>query len=183
MARPASGDWIWRRVATPVLVCGLIACVLTGSLQADPNPGASAALGVVLAVAAAVAGGMAVDLGERVGISSTFIVVLLAAAFLGPAFAALAAVIAEGAASVRIKTRPYAFAYNLLAAMLPALAAANVVRALVSGRPHASFTFYLVVGLVSAKIVKVGVLKHSVRMALLGGSAIIIGVVVGKFVK
>jgi putative nucleotidyltransferase with HDIG domain len=104
----------------------------------------------VLAVAAAVAGGMAVDLGERVGISSTFIVVLLAAAFLGPAFAALAAVIAEGAASVRIKTRPYAFAYNLLAAMLPALAAANVVRALVSGRPHASFTFYLVVGLASA---------------------------------
>ena len=40
-----------------------------------------------------------------------------------------------------------------------------------------------IVGLVSAKIVKVGVLKHSIRMALLGGAAIIIGVVVGKFVK
>ncbi len=41
----------------------------------------------------------------------------------------------------------------------------------------------LIVGLVSAKIVKVNMLKHSIRMALLGGMAIIIGVVVGKLVR
>ncbi|MGH2867878.1 MAG: HD-GYP domain-containing protein [Solirubrobacteraceae bacterium] len=150
MARTASGGRVWWRVATPVLVCGLIACVLVGSLQADSNPGASMALGVVLGVAAIVAGATVVYVGERVAVSSTFVVVLLAAAFLGPGFAALAAVVAEVAASLRIRTRPYVFAYNLLAAMLPALAAANVVRALASGRPHASLTFYLVVGLASA---------------------------------
>ncbi len=40
-----------------------------------------------------------------------------------------------------------------------------------------------IVGLVSAKIVKVHVWKHGLKMALLGGAAIVIGVVVGKFVK
>ena len=150
MARPASGERIWRRVATPVLICGLFACVVVGSLQADPNPGATVPLGVVLLIAAAVTGGTAVNVIGRIEMSSTFIVVLLAAAFLGPGFAALAAGLAEAAASLRLKTRPYVFAYNLLAAMLPALAAANVVRALSPGRPHASFTLYLVVGLASA---------------------------------
>lgn len=46
-----------------------------------------------------------------------------------------------------------------------------------------SIAALFVVGLVSAKIVKVGVLKHSIRMMLLGGAAIVIGVVVGRVVK
>lgn len=152
MARTASGKSLWRRTKTPLLVCSLLACILIGSLQAGVNPGASLALGVVLGVAAAIAGATAVYLGGsgRISISSTFVVVLLAAAFLGPAFAALAAVIAEASATLRLKTRPYAFAFNLLAAMLPALAAANVVRALSPGRPHGSVSFYLAVGLASA---------------------------------
>ena len=40
-----------------------------------------------------------------------------------------------------------------------------------------------IVGIVSAAIIKVRLLKHATLMALLGGSAIVIGVVVGKFVK
>ncbi len=40
-----------------------------------------------------------------------------------------------------------------------------------------------IVGLVSAKIVKVGTLKHGIRMMILGGAAIIIGVIVGKLIK
>ncbi len=150
MARPVGGRSFWRRIKTPVLVCGLLVCVVLGGLQAGFNAGASPALGVVLAIAAAVAGGTAVYLGDRVAISSTFVVVLLAAVFLGPAYAALVAVIAEASATLRIKTRPYAVVFNLLAAMLPALAAANVVRALSSGRPRESATFYLVVALASA---------------------------------
>ncbi|MGB9184180.1 MAG: HD domain-containing phosphohydrolase [Solirubrobacteraceae bacterium] len=150
MARPGSGKSFWRRMAMPVLVGGLLLCVVVGSLQAGFNPGASAALGIVLAIAAAVAGGTAVYLGDRVAISSTFVVVLLAAVFLGPGYAALVAVIAEVSATLRIKTRPYAFAFNLLAAMLPALAAANVVRAFSSGSPRESVAFYLVVALASA---------------------------------
>ena len=41
----------------------------------------------------------------------------------------------------------------------------------------------LVVGMISAKIVKVNMLSHATKMMLLGGAAIVIGVLVGKFVK
>ena len=67
-------------------------------------------------------------------VSASFIVVLLAAAFLGPTSACVAAVIAEVAATLRVKTRPYAFASNLLAAMLPALVAAGWSRRLAPER-------------------------------------------------
>ncbi len=40
-----------------------------------------------------------------------------------------------------------------------------------------------IVGIVSAKIVKVDVWSHGVKMMLLGGAAIVIGVIVGKFIK
>jgi predicted membrane protein (TIGR00267 family) len=46
-----------------------------------------------------------------------------------------------------------------------------------------SIAALFIVGLVSARIVRVNVLKHAVKMALLGGAAIVIGVVVGKFIK
>ena len=95
--------------------------------------------------------------------------VLLAAAFLGPAYAALAAVIAEVAAAARIKTRRYAFAFNLLAAMLPALAAANVVRALTSGRPHASLGLYLIIGLAAAVDVALNFLIASAYIQIMDG--------------
>ncbi len=150
MTRLVSGGRGRHWAATPVLASGLILCVLLAALQTAPSPGATAALGIVLGAAAIIAGGSTVDLGGRTAISSTFVVVLLAAAFLGPAYAALAAVVAEVAATARIKTRPFAFASNLLAAILPALAAANVVRALFAGRPHGRIGFYLVVGLAGA---------------------------------
>jgi VIT1/CCC1 family predicted Fe2+/Mn2+ transporter len=41
----------------------------------------------------------------------------------------------------------------------------------------------LIVGMVSAKIVKVDIVKHGIKMMLLGGAAIVIGILVGKFVK
>jgi VIT1/CCC1 family predicted Fe2+/Mn2+ transporter len=40
-----------------------------------------------------------------------------------------------------------------------------------------------IVGMISAKNTKVNVWKHGMRMALLGGMAIVIGVIVGKFLK
>jgi VIT1/CCC1 family predicted Fe2+/Mn2+ transporter len=46
-----------------------------------------------------------------------------------------------------------------------------------------SIAALFVVGLVSAKVDKVNILKHAIKMALLGGAAIVIGVVVGKFIK
>ncbi len=41
----------------------------------------------------------------------------------------------------------------------------------------------LAVGMISAKIVKVKMWDHALKMMLLGGAAIVIGVIVGKFVK
>jgi VIT1/CCC1 family predicted Fe2+/Mn2+ transporter len=46
-----------------------------------------------------------------------------------------------------------------------------------------SIAALFVVGLINARIDKVHVLKHAVKMALLGGAAIVIGVIVGKFIK
>lgn len=46
-----------------------------------------------------------------------------------------------------------------------------------------SIVALFVVGIVSAKIVKVNILKHGIQMALLGSAAIVIGVIVGKFVR
>ena len=40
-----------------------------------------------------------------------------------------------------------------------------------------------IVGIVSAKITNINVLKHSLKMILLGGAAILMGVIVGKLVK
>jgi VIT1/CCC1 family predicted Fe2+/Mn2+ transporter len=37
--------------------------------------------------------------------------------------------------------------------------------------------------MIIAKIVKVNMMSHAVKMMLLGGAAIVIGVLVGKFVK
>ena len=46
-----------------------------------------------------------------------------------------------------------------------------------------SIAALFVVGLVSAAVIKVNLMKHALLTALLGGSAIVIGVLVGKFVK
>jgi putative nucleotidyltransferase with HDIG domain len=102
-------------------------------------------LSIVLGVAAFAAGYTVVMVVGKTAVSASFIVVLLAAAFLGPTSAVAAAVIAEVAASLRVKTRPYAFASNLLAGMLPALAAAAVVSALAPAGPEQSIAFYFAV--------------------------------------
>jgi putative nucleotidyltransferase with HDIG domain len=109
--------------------------------------GSSTALGVVLGIAAIVAGAMVVHLSGRVAmsLSASFLVILLAAAFLGPVSACLVAILAEVAAASRIKTRLYSFASNLLAAALPGLAAANVVRVLAPGSAHNRLSFYVAV--------------------------------------
>jgi putative nucleotidyltransferase with HDIG domain len=107
----------------------------------------SSGLSIVLGVAAVASGLLVVRLEGLSDVSSSFIVVLLAAAFLGPVSAALTAILAELAAAMRRRTRLYAVAVNLLAAVAPALAAAYVVRALLSGGPTQTVGSYLVIGL------------------------------------
>ncbi len=78
------------------------------------------------------------------------IVIVLTGALLGPGAAVLAAAISEVATSLRIKTRPYAFASNLLAVMLPALVAANIVRWIAPGEPQDRMRFYVAVAVAGA---------------------------------
>ncbi|MFZ2804706.1 MAG: VIT1/CCC1 transporter family protein [Patescibacteria group bacterium] len=47
----------------------------------------------------------------------------------------------------------------------------------------ASVLALFIVGSISAKITNVKILSHAFKMALLGGAAIVLGVIVGKFVK
>jgi VIT1/CCC1 family predicted Fe2+/Mn2+ transporter len=46
-----------------------------------------------------------------------------------------------------------------------------------------SLVALLIVGMVSARIVRVKMMSHALKMMLLGGAAIVIGVIVGRFVK
>jgi putative nucleotidyltransferase with HDIG domain len=131
--------------------------------RADPVNALSAIFGI-----AAVFAGLLVA-GERDGlsVSGSFIVIVLAAAFLGPASAAGAAVIAELTAAATLKTRwRLVVLNNLPAAVVSPVAAAVVIRAL-SSRPADSATFYLaiVVGGATALLVSfivVGVLRRLV---------------------
>lgn len=82
--------------------------------------------------------------------SAAYIVQVLAAAFLGPISAALVAVIAEVAANARLKTsRVMMICVNLPSSVVPAVAAAVIIRA-VAGMPTNSIGFYLAVSLAAA---------------------------------
>ncbi|MDQ2763672.1 MAG: hypothetical protein M3Y22_09385, partial [Pseudomonadota bacterium] len=100
----------------------------------------------MLAVAAVASGLMVVNLGGGASISASFVVILLAAAFLGPTSACAAAFIAEVAATCRIPgTRRYAFASNVFAGMVSALVGAELIRVLAPGGPAQTIGFYLVI--------------------------------------
>ncbi len=133
------------RVPTLILGCGLAGCIVAAAAQAGSDRGPDESLSIVLGVAAIISGYMVVRTVGTAAVSAAFVVVILAAAFLGPVSACLAAVLAEVTASIRVRPRPYAFASNLLAAMVPALAAAGIVSALAPNGPSQTFGFYLAV--------------------------------------
>jgi putative nucleotidyltransferase with HDIG domain len=133
---------------------GSLAAVLTTAtlvglaiVIADGHSDRVDSLSVILGIAA-VGAGISVA-GERGGVSVTasFIVIVLAAAFLGPASAAAVAVISElsAAAIKRTPARVVVF-INLPANVVPAVFAALIIRSLVS-RPSDTAEFYLAVAL------------------------------------
>jgi putative nucleotidyltransferase with HDIG domain len=101
-------------------------------------------LSVVLALGAVAAGLGVAHVRTRVEVSASFLVYILAGAFLGPASAFVAAVISEVAATRVVRTRRQAFLFNLLAAGFAALLAGTLIRDL--GPEHHSAGFYLVLG-------------------------------------
>jgi putative nucleotidyltransferase with HDIG domain len=99
-------------------------------------------LSAVLAVAAVCAGFGVAQVRQRVDVSASFLVYILAGAFLGPASAFVAAVVSESVASLVRGTRRRAFLVNLVAAGFTALLARTLIRDLA---PHDHrIGFYLV---------------------------------------
>ncbi len=133
-----------RRVAAPVLVAGLFACVGVAAAQANIGYIHDYRLDVVLGFSALVAGLTIVRITGRAVLSASFVVVLLAAAFLGPTGACACAVLAECVAARIARTPRYVVAMNLFGVMVPALVAANLIRLL---QPHPAdvASFYAVV--------------------------------------
>ena len=118
-------------------------------------------LSVILGIAAIGAGVLVV--GERGGlaVSASFIVIVLAAAFLGPASAVAAAIIAELTATVAMKTRWKTVVFtNLPPAFLAPVTAAVIIRSL-SSRPADSAGFYLAVILAGVAAVVVSFVTFS----------------------
>jgi putative nucleotidyltransferase with HDIG domain len=97
----------------------------------------------VLGIAALVSGWLVVPLAASSSVSPAFIVVLLAAAFLGPASACGVAVLAEFSAALKRRSRLLSVAYNLLGLLAAALITANLIRT--PGSIHHSVWFYLLV--------------------------------------
>ena len=87
-------------------------------------------LSVVLGLAALASGLAVAPTGSTASISASFLVIALAAVFLGPVSAWLAAALAEAIAAWRRHTRALSIAINLFGATVPAVAAAVVIQAL-----------------------------------------------------
>ncbi len=115
----------WVAALASLGVCALV-IVLSPPDQLD-------SLSVILGIAAVAAGILVV--GEKGGLamSASFIVIMLAAAFLGPASAAAVAVIAELTATVMLKTRWRTVVFtNLPPAVVSPVIAAVIIRSLSS---------------------------------------------------
>ncbi|HKO26932.1 MAG TPA: HD domain-containing phosphohydrolase [Solirubrobacteraceae bacterium] len=97
---------------------------------------------MVLAAAAVAAGLGVAQVRQTVAVSGSFLVYMLAGAFLGPASAFVAAVISEVAATRVIRTRGPAFVFNVVGAGVAALLAGTLLRELAP--PHHSLGFYFV---------------------------------------
>jgi putative nucleotidyltransferase with HDIG domain len=115
-------------------------------------------LSVIFGVAAIGAGVTAARDTEGNSISGSFIVAVLAAAFLGPASAAVVIGIAELTATIQLKTRWRTMVLNNLpAAILAAVLAAVVIRAL-TPKPVDTASFYIAVALGGATVLVVSFL-------------------------
>jgi putative nucleotidyltransferase with HDIG domain len=102
-------------------------------------------LSVILGVAALLAGAVSEGETDVVSVSASFIVIALAAAFLGPLSAAAAAIVAEVPAAAKLRTAPrVVIAINLPASVLPAVGEGLLIHAL-AWPPTGTVNFYAVV--------------------------------------
>jgi putative nucleotidyltransferase with HDIG domain len=123
------------------VACACFAGCVVWAVLAAPDDRLTG-LSAVLAAAAVAAGLGVAQVRQTVAVSASFLVYMLAGAFLGPASAFVAAVLSEVAATRVIRTRGPAFVFNLLAAGLTALLAGTLMRDLAPADHRVGF--YLV---------------------------------------
>jgi putative nucleotidyltransferase with HDIG domain len=147
---PAVRARLTPRAAAGIVAFGLAICAAVAGLQAPDDSVGS--LTAALLSAAVLCGVVATPVDGLASVSPSFIVIMLAAAFLGPASAALCAVISELTIAVRLRTPAARVGFNIFVLAGPALVAANVIRA---ARPAHSGTasFYLVVSLAGVVLI------------------------------
>jgi putative nucleotidyltransferase with HDIG domain len=149
----------WRDLtALAATLTSFAVCAVTIVLS---RPDHVDALSAIFGIAAVGAGLFVAGERDGLSVSASFIVILLAAAFLGPASAAAAAVIAELTAAVRMKTRWRLVIFNNLpAATVSAVAAAVVIRSL-STAPADTAGFYAAVVVGGATVLGVSFIIFS----------------------
>ncbi len=128
-----------------MLLVAVAACLALAGVQAPIDHAGHNGLIAVLLIAAVIAGAMVVPVGSATSVSASFVVVLLAAAFLGSTSACAVALLSELVASAKLKTPWRAIAGNALGAMVPALLVANVIR-LVAPHGHRVGFYFVVLG-------------------------------------
>jgi putative nucleotidyltransferase with HDIG domain len=153
MLRRRAGDSAGRVAAASI---ALASVAVSGTVIALGPPDRVGALSVILGIAAVAAGFLVVGERDGLSISASFIVTVLAAAFLGSASAAATAVLAELSATVMLRTQWRSVVLiNLPTAIVPAVVAAVIVRSLA---PHPSDDpgFYLAIGLAGLASLVIG---------------------------
>jgi putative nucleotidyltransferase with HDIG domain len=153
MLRRPVGEWsvpLWLTKTVLVLTSIFLFAGVVASVVVGPGDRVTS-LTAVLAIAAIVSGIMVPGPGRgEPAVSATFIVLVLAAAFLGPASACAAVIISELASSARLKTPLRTIVLiNLPAGLIPAAAIGLLIRALVNP-PTDTVGFYLVLGLAAS---------------------------------
>ncbi len=142
--RRRGGRRAWGDVGILGVAATIVAIALTVVLA---RPDRFDGRDIVFAVAAVLAGGLVAGERDGLSVSGAFIVYVLAGALLGPRSAIAAAVLAELAASARLRTRPRAMLLcNLPATALPAIASALVVSAVAGTGGHRHAVFFVAVG-------------------------------------
>ncbi len=129
-------------MAVGIACASLAACIAWAAIVAPHDH--LTGLSVVLAVAAVAAGLGVVQVRQDVSVSGSFLVCILAAAFLGPTSAFVAAVVSEVAAARVRRTRRELFLFNLVGAGFTALLAGTLIRE-IAPQDH-RVGFYLVLG-------------------------------------
>jgi putative nucleotidyltransferase with HDIG domain len=107
-------------------------------------------LTAVLGIAALVAGVLVAGAQDGISVSASFLVYVLAGAFLGPRTAVAVAAVSELAAAIRLGTRLRSVVLvNVPASVVPALAGALIAR-LISAHPDNAVLFYVAVAAAAA---------------------------------